>query len=164
MRNSNPAFLKLLQRVCENPQMGFDFSGLILRPGKRIAESVLRPPGFPDLPVLLECAGTAQGRGYARGECLYILWQYADCGWIEIGRARSCAWEWSVDLGPMARRAIEQSTRSLALIEILPNLIQVESRIRKAIAREMLQLDAGDRVRLAAALHDHLAAEFARAA
>jgi len=159
-RNAQPSFVKLLEKVAPDANTGFGFSGAFFQPGKSVPAGVLRPPGFPATPVVLECVGVFGGRGHVRGECLYILWQLDGNRWRELGRASSHAWEWSVDLGPLAARAIEAG-RSAACVEVLPSLASVEQRIRRALDRELERLEPRDRRRVVAILHDELASRFA---
>jgi hypothetical protein len=158
-RNATPIFAKLLRHVTAKPECGFDFVGTFLAPGRAVAPSALTPPGYPEKPVLLEAAGVYGGRGHVRGEALYILWRLEGNNWAEIGRAKSQAWEWSLDLGPIAKRAIEESTRTLC-VEVLPSLTHIEKRIQAALDRVLTPLDRRDQRRVLAVIHDSLATRF----
>jgi hypothetical protein len=155
-RNGTPIFAKLLQRVTAKPECGFDFIGTFVAPGRAVAASALTPPGYPEKPVLLEAAGVFGGKGHNRGEALYILWRLEGNNWAEIGRAKSQAWEWSLDLGPIAKRAIDESTRTLC-VEVLPSLAHIEKRIQASLDRVLGPLGPRDRRRVLSVIHDTLA-------
>lgn len=145
-----------------NSQMGFDFEGRPFAPGTAIPVAQLHPPGFPDRPVVLECAGANGGRGHVRGECLYILWRYEmQAGWVELGRATSVAWEWSVDLGPLAHRVMNESRRSAAIAPKTSDLAAVIQSICAVIDQELKQLPDRDRLRVAAILQEQVASRVA---
>lgn len=155
-RNGTPVFAKLLRAVAAKPDCGFDFVGTFFAPGRAVAASALTPPGYPDVPVLLEGSGVYGGRGHVRGEGLYILWRLDGANWVELARAKSVAWEWSLDLGPVAQRALAESTRSLC-VEVLPSLTHIERRIQAALDRVLAPLARRDQRRVLAVIHDTLA-------
>lgn len=159
-RNGTPAYTKLLQRVAPNPDCGFDFSGTFFAPGRAVFASLLTPPGYPELPVLLECSGVYGGKGHERGEAHYILWRLdPPAKWSELARAKSRAWEWSLELGPIAKRALEESRRTLC-VEVLPSLVHIEKRIEAALTRALAPLTNRDQRRVLAVIHDAIATRF----
>jgi hypothetical protein len=158
-RNATPVFAKLLRHVTAKPECGFDFVGTFLKPGAAVDAPALHPPGYPDVPVLLEGSGVCGGRGHVRGEALYILWRLDGANWIELARAKSVAWEWSLDLGPVAQRALAESTRTLC-VEVLPSLAHIEKRIQAALDRVLTPLARRDQRRVLAVIHDSLATRF----
>jgi hypothetical protein len=158
-RNGTPIFAKLLKAVSRNAECGFDFIGTFLKPGAAVEASTLLMPGYPTVPILLEASGTYGGRGHNRGEAVYILWRLDGYNWIEIGRAKSRAWEWSLDLGPIAQRLLAESNRSLC-VEVLPNLLHIERRLQAALDRVLLPLPSRDQRRVLAVIHDTLATRF----
>jgi len=159
-RNATPVFAKLLQRVTAKPECGFDFAGTFLKPGGAVEASALRPPGFPTVPLLLECAGVYGGKGHVRGEALYILWRLDGANWVELARAKSQAWEWSLDLGPIAKRALEESSTRTLCVEVLPSLAHIEKRLQAALDRVLTPLAHRDQRRVLAVIHDTLATRF----
>jgi len=158
-RNGTPTFAKLLRHVTAKPECGFDFTGTFFAPGRAVDASALRPPGYPDVPLLLEAAGVFGGKGHVRGEALYILWRLDGANWVELARAKSQAWEWSLDLGPIAKRALEESTRTLC-VEVLPSLAHIEKRLQAALDRVLTPLARRDQRRVLAVIHDTLATRF----
>lgn len=158
-RNGAPSFAKLLKRVNSQLDSGFSFQGTIFRPGRLIAEGELRKPEYPNPPLLLECAGIFGGRGHKRGEALYILWQLDQTNWTEIARARSQAWEWSLEIGPIAQRILANT--SPGVIQVLSSVLTIETRIRSALEREIEQLDITERRHVLCLLHDHIASRCA---
>ncbi len=162
-RNGTPAFAKLLRSVAAKPECGFDFDGTFLKPGAAVDALALRPPGYPEEPLLLECSGIyggSSGRGpRVLGQAHYILWRLDGSAWVEIARAKSQAWEWSLDLGPVAQRALAESTRSLC-VEVLPSLAHIEKRIQASLDRVLAPLARRDQRRVLAVIHDALATRF----
>jgi hypothetical protein len=158
-RNGTPIFAKLLKRVSSKPDCGYDFQGTFLKPGASVEASALRPPGYPVTPLLLEASGIYGGKGHHRGESHYILWRLDGFTWIELARAKSQAWEWTLDLGPIAQRLIEESSRTLC-VEVLPSLVHIEKRIQTAIDRVLTPLARRDQRRVLSVIHDTLATRF----
>jgi hypothetical protein len=158
-RNGTPIFAKLLERVAARPDCGFDFKGTFLRPGAAVPASALTPPGYPAVPILLEGSGTYGGKGHERGESLYVLWRLDGFTWTELARAKSQAWEWSLDLGPVAKRLIDEGTKTLC-VEVLPSLTHIERRIQAALDRVLAPLANRDQRRVLAVIHDTLATRF----
>jgi hypothetical protein len=124
-----------------------------------VETSALRPTGYPETPVLLEASGVFGGKGHQRGEALYVLWRLEGSNWAEIGRAKSQAWEWSLDLGPVAQRALAESRQALC-VEVLPSLVHIEKRIQAALDRVLTPLDRRDQRRVLSVIHDSLATRF----
>jgi hypothetical protein len=113
-RNIREKFLKLLSHVEPDADHGFGFEGKFFRPGSMVTDAELRPSlAFPLVPIALEYfRGPAYGiPGHRRSDYIYILWRYElelDV-WRELGRASSFAWEWAVELRPLAVRALKEA-------------------------------------------------------
>ena len=139
-RRNSIAYLKLLRAVeMDTVWGGFCFEGLLLRPGETVPVDDLCPgPGWPEVPLLLECAGPGgTGWGHRRRPTLYILWRYDPAAgeFREVARMASQNRDWTLDLGPIARRLLRPPG---------PVLIDPEGLSRRLIAaldREMEPLD-----------------------
>jgi hypothetical protein len=105
-------YIKLIHSVkIDHTFGGYRFDGPLFRPHATIEEAELRPsPDYPKIPLLLECAGpAAPGLGHKRAKQLYILWKYdpARRDWDEVARTAAVDRDWTVDLGPIARRELQ---------------------------------------------------------
>ena len=152
-RRSAIRFIKLLERVDQKPMNGFQFGGRFLRPGALISEADL-----PQRAVLLEGAGS-EGSGRRDSKYLYILWQF-DWGrreWVELARVWAECWEWAMELGPIAQRALEP-------VQPVPDVRRAAERLSAVIQREMAAFEEAQRAQLAAVLHDRFATHIAAAA
>lgn len=162
-RRIDETYAKLLRSVNEPATTGFDFDGLILRPGQQLEEAELWPSeDWPEIPVLLECAGIAEpGWGHRRSSYCYILWQYSreTQEWREIARTTAVSTEWCRVLGPIARR--------LVVGEVLPRprqeIVQLAERLVGAIEVALRRLTETDRAALLCHVHELLAAMACRA-
>lgn len=66
---------------------------------------------------MLEGAGT-DGSGKRNSPYLYLLWRYdrRRQEWKEMARVWAQSWEWAIELGPLARRAL-QPVRAVVEVE-----------------------------------------------
>jgi hypothetical protein len=156
------AYLKLLARVDPDAQNGFGFEGSLLRPGAWATSAELRPSAeYPEIPVLLEYSSVAAHGipGRRRADSLYVLWRWEPRThqWRELGRAVSVAWEWAVELRPLALRALAEARGSSNIIEIPPDFAAIASEIAGFLDERLRILPARDRARLLAVLHDQFA-------
>ena len=155
---SSVCFLKLLKWVRTPASSGFDFEGVFLTPGAIVAGKELRPSvDYPETPTLLECAGIIHPvrmrdpHGEKRSEYLYVLWQLDRGGsWKELARALSTSWDWALDLGNMAARAIEDHLEA-------PDLEKVEKRIAAYLNFELQRVSKDDQEKMLSVIHDQLA-------
>lgn len=158
-RGEKIAYLKLLRHVEEHARSGFDYHGEFLTPGKMVCWADVRPTiEYPEVPVLLECAGIAKpGRGHNRSEYLYILWQWCPIrnAFVELARSSSVASEWATDLEIPARRAIGERRPE-------PDPGDVRRRIADYLSRELERALPPDRFRILAVIHDELASRMAQ--
>lgn len=155
------SFAKLLSHVDDDAATGFGFQGRMLRPGAIVTPAELHPGSeYPATPVLLEYAarGVGTGTGHNRRASVYVLWRYHSNEWVEIGRAVSESWTWALDLGPIARRALAES-RSVSVVVVV-DVRQIAVRIANLLDAELRALNAGDRQRILAILHDQFACRF----
>jgi hypothetical protein len=156
-RRQSGDYCKILSRVKRGAVNGFGFEGALVRPGARIEEADL----FANhrSAILLEHAGLDRsseperrpdGYGRAAWPNLYILWRHDRQVWRELARATSFDWSWTLDLGPIARRALADERPP-----VVPEA--VAERIAKVLDGE---LDAVEGQALAFVLHwvhNHLA-------
>lgn len=161
-RNSHEKFAKLLSHVEPDAEHAFGFAGRFVRPGTTLTDEELRPgPEFPPTPVLLEYfRGSAYGvAGRRRSDSIYILWRYdrENGSWRELGRAVSFAWEWAVELRPLAVRALREARGGQQLV-ILQDLPAIATRIATYLERELKTLEAPERYKVLSVLHDQFAA------
>lgn len=154
-------FAKLLRSVDPEAHQALGFEGKFLRPGSTIAQSDLWPdPQYPEVPLLLESfPGPAYGiRGHRRCDSIYVLWRWdaASRSWGELGRTSSKAWEWAMELRPLALRALRASKRLQEPAGA--DVIAIAERISGAMDSELRLLDRSDRSRVLSVLYNHLAA------
>lgn len=157
-RKARDKFAKLLCRVDPDAQQGFGFEGVFFRPGATVTDAELHPgPEYPEIPILLEyMRGPAYGiAGHQRTDGVYILWRY-DGLWRELGRASSFAWEWALDLRPLALRALREARARQ--VEIMPDLPAIAGRIAGLLEQELRNLEAQHRQKVLGVVHDQLAA------
>jgi hypothetical protein len=155
-------YAKLLYYVDPDDDTGFGFEGKIMRPGSVVSSADLRPgEEYPVNPILLEYAeAPALGhRGHNRKEQLYILWRFDwDLNiWIELGRAMSVAWEWAIDLRPLAVRALKESRSVAQIMPIMPNVGEIAGRIFVVLDGELKRLEPPDQKKVLGILHDQFA-------
>lgn len=159
-RNAREKFCKLLSYVDPEAEHAFGFEGCFLRPGATVTEAELRPSReFPVDPILLEYVkGPAYGpAGRRRSDSIYILWRYdrENDTWRELGRAVSHAWEWAMELRPLAVRALREARGGqLQLVQDLPAITQ---RIAVLLDRELKRLEPPERRKVLGVLHDQFA-------
>lgn len=112
-------------------------------------------PEWPEMPVLLECAGEdGSGWGHQRSPSTYILWVWESGEWREVARAASVGREWTWDLEQAARRALGQGKRRPP--EIDP--AAVRERVARVLEAELEGLDQAGQAEVLSAVHDELAA------
>jgi len=158
------AYLKLLSRVDPDAQNGFGFEGSLLRPGAWASAAELRPSAdYPPIPVLLEyTSGAVRGvAGHRRADSLYVLWRWEPGRWRELGRASSLAWEWALDLRPLAIRALAEARGDLPIVVMAPDFAAIAIEISGFLDEHLRILSPGDRIRLLGVLHDQFAARLA---
>jgi len=154
------AFAKLIDRIVPQPGQGsgWDFRGRFLRRNGVYQENDLR--SSPEKPiVILECAGPApkQGQWYGRGaEYVYVLWEWREGAWIELGRAQSVSWEWSLVLRPIAEMVIGSDQAPPRK----PSAIDIGVTVKGAISvldKEAAKLSEEERGQFWAMVHDWIA-------
>lgn len=160
-RNSREKFAKLLSHVDPQAEHAFGFEGRFLRPGATVTDAELRPTdAFPIVPILLEyMRGPSYGiPGRRRCDSIYILWRYERESnvWRELGRAVSFAWEWAMELRPLAVRALREARGGQ--LELVWDLHAISVRIADLIDAELRSLDLPERRRVMGVLHDQFAA------
>jgi hypothetical protein len=160
-RNIREKYLKLLSSVDAEAEHAFGFEGKFFRPGTVLTDAELRPTdAFPLMPIVLEFfRGPAYGiPGHRRSDYVYILWRYDDDtnAWRELGRAASCAWEWAVELRPIAVRALREARG--ANLEIMPDFPAIAGRIALFLDAELKPLEPLHRIKVLGVLHDAFAA------
>jgi len=155
-RRNAITYAKLLYWVNEPALTGYDFEGMLLRPGQALEESALWPgEDWPRMPVLLECAGNEMpGWGHRRTPVTYILWRYEGGEWRELARTSAIGIEWCLILGPVARRAVVGEIPARSARECAEIADQIYRAIEEVVLRRLTQPDAAHVV---ARLHDLLA-------
>jgi hypothetical protein len=129
---------------------GWAFEGDLVRPG-----SVVELDGLPEPAVVLECAGTdGAGQGHRRSGVVYVLWRLdRQAGeFRELARVVCENRDWTVDLGPIARRELAPSQ------PVLVDPKRVCERICGVLDEEMDRLHRDAQRILLLALYDRLAA------
>jgi len=140
-------YLKILRTVTRDTTWGgWRFEGELMRPGDCI--------GFPSHRLLaIECVGSdRRGYGHRRSETLYILWRFEDGAWCELGRSSSANRDWTLDLGPIARRALHPPR------PILIDPDGLAERLLRAVDEEIEPLDAPAKKAVLNAVYDRVAA------
>jgi hypothetical protein len=160
-RNVREKFVKLLSYVDPDAEHGFGFEGAFFRPGEIVTDAELHPTdAYPQIPVALEyMRGPAYGiPGHKRSDSIYILWRYDDAiaEWRELGRAVSFAWEWAIELRPIAVRALREARGGN--LELMPDLPAIAGRIALFLDGELKSLEAPHRRKVLGVLHDTFAA------
>lgn len=147
-------YLKLIREVRRDPAWGgWEIRGDLLQPGGRIPLEEIPEPG-----LLLECAGAeGAGWGHRRRPYVYLLWRLdRQAGqWRELARTATVNRDWTLDLGPIAKRELEPPG---------PVLIDPEgaaSRVMIALDRELEKLDLQAQRLVLLALYDRVAARAA---
>jgi hypothetical protein len=148
---------KVLSSVDPKAVCAFGYEGEFLRPGATIDEDKLFLPGT-DLrtAIVLESAGSdGKGRGNNRSPCVFILWRYsrATALWTELARASSVDWTWSLDLRPIAIRALAGGIPPVTL-----DVPAVASRIAWLLDGELAPLKGVDLAVALDLVHGELAA------
>jgi hypothetical protein len=135
------------------------FEGVLLKTGRAVEESALRPtPHYPEIPLLIEFAGNdGSGRGHNRSRDIHILWRYAGGEWEEIARSLSQGSEWFDHLAPIVRRELVRPTG----VDHVGEARAAAGRLAALIDGELSQLAEEGRERALAFLYDQVAARFA---
>jgi hypothetical protein len=153
-RRGAVTYLKLIRRVTKDPTWGgFAFEGELLPPGGVILETEIKGPG-----LLLECAGAEPGgRGHVRAPTLYLLWRYDRVAgqWREVARAASVGRDWTLDLGPIARRELEPPRPVLVDPEVAAD------HVLAALDKELAPLRREAQCLVVRAVYDRFAARVA---
>lgn len=156
-RNSK-GFCKLIERVDPRRADAFGFSGRFLKPGSLVDEIDIKPPGWPDPPLLLEFVPAEGARaGWLRHQAAdtWILWTWRSKvgDWDELGRATGNGGDWV------------QVLRPLALAHLAPppltwrrTLSEARARIEAAVDAELDAVEPGVRAALLSVVHDVIAA------
>jgi hypothetical protein len=147
-RRNQITYLQLLERVTPDTVWGgWRFEGRLLRHGATVPADTL-----PKKALLLECVGNQPGgSGHRRAPTVYILWRLQGDAWREVARAASVGRDWTLDLGPIARRELEPAR---------PVLVDPEGaagRVMIALDRELEPLNAEARCLVARAVYDRFA-------
>jgi hypothetical protein len=164
-RRGSLEWSKVLTRVRPNAESGFDFEGRFLRSGAMVDEDHLFLAGRdPDFAIVLECAGPDRfnaefpSTGRARFPTLFILWRCdrASSAWRELARASSFDSTWTLDLGPIAIRALQGDSPPAP-----PDAVASSDRIRWLIESELDVLEGPVLLVVLNSVHDQLAARIA---
>lgn len=154
-------YAKILTSVDPDAEHAMGFVGQIVRPGTVVTAAQLWPDEkAPRMPIVLE-SGWAPGQekkfGHNRRDRLYILWRYNPerDEWTEVGKAQSVAWEWAIDLRPLAVRLMREARPAVEVMAI--NFLEVQDRIAALLERELTGLEDPDRWKVLGILHDQLA-------
>lgn len=148
-RRNQISYIQMLERVTPDTVWGgWRFEGQLLQPGATVPADSL-----PRDALLIECAGTVPGgSGHRRAPTVYILWRLEGDAWREVARAASVGRDWTLDLGPIARRELEPAR---------PVLVDPEGaagRVMAALNLELEPLNAEARCLVARAVFDRFAA------
>lgn len=153
-RRGVPTYCKLLSSVKpDHVWGGWSFEGRILRSG-----SVVRGEEVPDGSLLLECAGPVPGGwGHRRAPVVYILWRWeeAACRWRELARTLAVNRDWTVDLGPLAKRELEPAR------PVLVDPIGAANRVLATLEQELESLRPEAQTLVVRAVYDQFAARVA---
>lgn len=153
-RRGAVAYCKLLRTVKPDRIWGgWAFEGELLSPGGTVPEAEIGEAG-----LLLECAGAQPGgRGHIRAPTLYILWRYDRAGgrWRELARTAAANRDWTVDLGPIARRELEPPRPVLVYPE------GVADRVLATLDKELGLLRREAQCLVVRAVYDRFAARMA---
>lgn len=163
-RNSQ-GYTKLIERVDASRHDAFAFSGRFLKPGSLVDESAIRPPGWPDPPLLLEYVppeGKAHGWRAHEQAAEHILWAWVSktSAWRELGRATAAGGD----------NSWVQVLKPLALAHIAPpplvwrrTLAEARERIVAAVDAELEAVEGGlgHRSALLSIVHDVIASRAA---
>lgn len=156
-RRGGVTYARLLEAVMPDRTWGgWKFEGRVLRPGALVPLIEIEERG-----LLLECAGAGLGgRGHVRAPVLYVLWRYdtATGNWREVARAASVNHDWTIDLGPIARRELAPDR------PILMDPMASAARVVEVLERELEPLEFKARVLVVRAVEDRLAAGMAQTA
>lgn len=137
--------IKLLDHVDEYAHYAFGFEGRFLRPGSSVPLAQL-----PDPCVLLECAGSlGRGKGSLR-----IIWRLdrARGEWIEVARAVSTDWSWSLALRPIALSELRGGVAAPAA-----DVPAIAGRVVALLDLELHRIAPGDRGAVLSAIDPEIA-------
>lgn len=156
------AYLKLLRHVDPGARNGFGFEGVFFKCGSRVSAARLRPSfDFPEIPILLEhsTAAAEESGGPRRRPSLYVLWRWMPDKheFQEVGRSSSYAWEWAVDLRPLAVRALAEARGAFPPPENAADLTMIARKITVFTDKSLSILAPPDREKLLGILHDYFA-------
>jgi hypothetical protein len=150
-RRSATTYVKILTAVLPDRWGGYDFQGRIVRPGSTLPRDEL-----PDGSLLLELAGSVgTGSGHNRNPDLYILWRLDHDAWREVARAASVYSDWTLDLGPIARRELQPAR------PVLVDPQAAAARVIEALDKELEPLRLEAQVLVVRAVYDRFAARMA---
>jgi hypothetical protein len=134
--------------------------GRFFRAGARVEETELWPaPGYPEVPLLLEFAGSDRaGRGHTRSADIHLLWRYdrARREFDEVARVRSHGAEWFHHLEPIVRRHMIRPPVNHA-----EEARGASARVLAALEGELDRLEDEGRDSAIALLYNQVAARFA---
>lgn len=92
-----------------------------------------------------------------------MLWRWnpRERAWDELGRSMSSAWEWALDMRPLALRVLAEA-RGGTTKETPPaaDLSVVASKLSGFLEEELSMLAEADRARLLGVVHDEFARRF----
>jgi hypothetical protein len=127
---------------------GWDFEGELLAPGAEIPAEQMPASG-----LVLECAGqVGLGWGHRRRPMLYILWQHVAGEWRELARTSAVNRDWTVDLGPIAKRALDPPQ------PVLVDPAGAAARVMTSVDHEIEKLDREAQRLVLLAIYDRVAA------
>jgi hypothetical protein len=129
--------------------MATAFEGKLLKPGALIDEADLRPtPEYPEIPLLLEYAGTDHtGHGHRRSNDIYLLWRYDRAGacWVELIRATSQGADWIAHLKPIALAELRRGVPPPDAANSANAAAGISGRVLSVLDHELEMLGAGER-------------------
>jgi hypothetical protein len=147
-------YCKLIEKINSEIRTAFAFTGRFMMPGSLVPQSDIRPPGWPDPPLLLEYVppeGRARGWRAHDQAAEHILWTWRGQTneWAEIGRASAVGSDntWVCVLKPLAIASLAPAREHRTLQDAL-------DRIATVIDTEIVAVEDGQRLSLLSEVHD----------
>jgi hypothetical protein len=97
--------------------------------------------------------------GYLRCDGLYVLWLWQPRiqQWRELARAVSEAWEWAVELRPIALRALKEARGEASAGRKAADLDGIADDISVFLDKQLDSLEPANRARLLEIIYDQVA-------